>query len=174
MKTVFKCHLVITLVLASGCSVANRSDNYTAGDISGINHTAVAINYFSVNGYGGPNIFPFGDGGGYCCVMLPKKWHPGLKARINWEITPDTVPPPPPYSEHIKFRAWSKNLKASYIQHETIVDIPQYGTERCGITVHFLPCNQIKVTTVCQGYGTPDYPIKEPRHMEEPATCPVK
>ncbi|EGD5077121.1 DUF3304 domain-containing protein, partial [Escherichia coli] len=52
--------------------------------------------------------------------------------------------------------------------------IPEYGAERCGLTVHFLPCNQIKVTTVCEGYGTPNYPIKEPREMKEPATCPAK
>jgi len=52
------------------------------------------------------------------------------------------------------------------------VDIPQYGEERCGITVHFLPCNQVKVTTICDGYGTPNYPIKEPLEMKEPAQCP--
>ena len=99
--------------------MARNSGDYTAVDINGINHTDKAINYTHINGYGGPNIGPFGDGGGYCCVMLPDKWH-------------------------------------------------------CGLTVHFLSCNQIKVTTVCQKYGTPNYPIKEPREMKEPATCPAK
>jgi len=42
----------------------------------------------------------------------------------------------------------------------------------CGITVRFLSCNKIKVTTICDGYGTLNYPIKEPREMKEPAQCP--
>lgn len=50
--------------------------------------------------------------------------------------------------------------------------IPPYGEKRCGITVNFLPCNQVKVTTICDGYGTPNYPIKEPLDMKEPAQCP--
>ena len=106
--------------------------------------------------------------------MLPDKWHSGLKARIEWGITPNTVPLPPLYKDWDKYQAWEKKLKESYIQHTAIVDIPEYGAERCGMTVHFLPCNQIIVTTVCQGYGTPNYPIKEPREMKEPATCPSK
>ena len=62
--------------------------------------------------------------------------------------------------------------KANFQKHSMVVDIPQYGKERCGITVHFLPCNQVKVTTICDGYGTPNYPIKEPLEMKEPAQCP--
>ncbi|MCN3097888.1 DUF3304 domain-containing protein, partial [Escherichia coli] len=50
--------------------MARNSGDYTAVDINGINHTDKAINYTHINGYGGPNIGPFGDGGGYCCVML--------------------------------------------------------------------------------------------------------
>ncbi|SQM97761.1 hypothetical protein BANRA_03646 [Escherichia coli] len=30
--------------------MAKNSGDYTAGDIKGINHTDVAINYFSING----------------------------------------------------------------------------------------------------------------------------
>ncbi|TGC13509.1 hypothetical protein CRU79_19680 [Escherichia sp. E4385] len=174
MRAIFKCYSLMILFAVSGCSMAKNSGDYTAGDIKGINHTDVAINYFSINGYGGPNITPFGERGGYCCIMLPDKWRVGLKARIEWEITPNTVPLPPLYKDWDKYQAWEKKLKESYIQHTAIVDIPEYGAERCGMTVHFLPCNQIKVTTVCQGYGTPNYPIKEPREMKEPATCPAK
>ena len=66
--------------------MARNSGDYTAVDINGINHTDKAINYTHINGYGGPNIGPFGDGGGYCCVMLPDKWHSGLKARVEWRL----------------------------------------------------------------------------------------
>ncbi len=90
--------------------MTRNSGDYTAGDIKGMNHTDVAINYFSINGYGGQNIVPFGERG-YCCVMLPDKWHSGLKARIEWGITPNTVPLPPLYKDWDKYQAWEKKLK---------------------------------------------------------------
>jgi hypothetical protein len=163
--------IILAVLMISGCSRAGNSD-YTAGDIRGINHTPVVINYVKVNGHGGPNIGAYGEGGGYCCVMLPLKWTPGLKAKIEWEVDPDNAPPPPGFEHWEEYLKWEKEVKASYQKHSAVVDIPEYGKERCGITVHFLPCNQVKVTTVCQGYGTPGYPVNEPMNMKEPAQCP--
>ena len=162
--------LAVTIVFISGCSHAGDGD-YTAGDIRGINHTPNVINYVKVNGRGGPNISAYGEGGGYCCVMLPMKWMPGLKAHIEWEVDPMTASKFPEYKNWEKYLLWEKEVKASYQIHTAVVAIPQYGKERCGLTVHFLPCNQVKVTTVCQGYGTPGYLIKEPLNMTEPAQC---
>jgi hypothetical protein len=162
---------ILVTLLVSGCSRA-ENDDYTAGDIRGINHTENVINYVKVNGHGGPNISAYGEGGGYCCVMLPLKWTPDLKARIEWEVDPKTASKFPGYKDWEKYLLWEKEVKASYQKHSTVVDIPRYGKERCGISVHFLPCNQVKVTTVCEGYGTPTYPIKEPMNMKEPAQCP--
>ena len=105
--------------------------------------------------------------------MLPDKWHSGLKARIEWEVDPEPYAILPPLGTD-EYRAAYVEHKANYQKHTAIVDIPEYDAELCGLTVHFLSCNQIKVTTVCQKYGTPNYPIKEPREMKEPATCPVK
>ncbi|MGJ3448404.1 DUF3304 domain-containing protein [Enterobacter sp. PTB] len=150
---------------ASGC--AKGSNDYNAGDLRAINHVnGIAINGFSVNGYGATGL-----GGGVCCVMLPRKWIPGLKAHVEWEVDPNTAPPFPGYKDRNKFNAWKKQTEASFQKHSAIVDIPKYS-ETCGMTVHFLPCNQVKVTTSCVGYGTPDYPIKEPLDMKEPAQCP--
>ncbi|WP_131679696.1 DUF3304 domain-containing protein, partial [Metapseudomonas furukawaii] len=59
---------VLFLSLA-GCSLGESE--YLGGNLNGVNHTSAAINYFKVNGYGGPNISPHGYGGGMCCVMLP-------------------------------------------------------------------------------------------------------
>ncbi|BEC38497.1 DUF3304 domain-containing protein [Escherichia coli] len=175
MRAIFKCYSLMILFVLSGCSMAKNSGDYTAGDIKGMNHTDVAINYFSINGYGGPNIVPFGERGGYCCIMLPDKWRVGLMARIEWEVDPNPLEPIAMKKEGFGYEedAYAKHA-ANYQKYKVIVDIPEYGAERCGMTVHFLPCNQIKVTTVCQGYGTPNYPIKEPREMKEPATCPAK
>ncbi|QLN17289.1 hypothetical protein HVZ29_04255 [Escherichia coli] len=64
MRAIFKYYLLIFLFVVSGCSIAKNIGNYTAVNIKGMNHTDVAINYFGINGYGGANIFPFGERGG--------------------------------------------------------------------------------------------------------------
>ncbi|GAB2934704.1 DUF3304 domain-containing protein [Hafnia psychrotolerans] len=158
---------LLFIFFVSGCSQAS-DEGYTAGDLRGFNHMADSgVNSFSVNGYGGTLT------GNSCCIMLPDKWRPGLKAHIEWEVDPHTAPPFPGFKDRAKFNSWKNALEGSFQKHSTIVDIPQYGKERCGLTVHFLPCNQVKVTTVCSGYGTPNYPIKEPLNMKEPASCPA-
>ncbi|HBU2562128.1 TPA: DUF3304 domain-containing protein [Klebsiella pneumoniae] len=51
--------------------------------------------------------------------------------------------------------------------------MPDYnGQKTCGIKIHFLPCDKVKVTTSCYDYGNPNYPIKDPIKMEEPKVCP--
>ncbi|UAN18652.1 MULTISPECIES: DUF3304 domain-containing protein [Enterobacter] len=159
---------LLLILFVSGCSHAS-DEGYTSGDLRAVNHIdGIGINGFSVNGYHVPGL-----GGGYCCIQLPEKWKPGLKAHIEWEVDPHTAPAFPGYKDRVKFQAWKNALESSFQTHSTTVDIPQYGKERCGLTVHFLPCNQVKVTTVCSGYGTPNYPIKEPLNMKEPASCPA-
>jgi hypothetical protein len=64
-------------------------------------------------------------------------------------------------------------MKAKDRQHSKVVAVPDYtGQDTCGITVHFLPCDEIKVTTSCYTYDNPNYPIKEPIQLPEPTSCP--
>jgi hypothetical protein len=150
-----------------GCSSADNE--MAGGNIQAINHTFSAINWFSVNGYRA-----HGGGGSSCCIVMPVKWRPGLKAKIEWEVDPD----PFAYSQWPPlgtkgYRAAQAKHKANYQYHSTTVDIPEWlGTERCGLSVHFLTCNQVKVTSSCWSYYSQNYPIKEPMDMKEPAVCP--
>ncbi|EPH2694692.1 TPA: DUF3304 domain-containing protein [Klebsiella aerogenes] len=154
------------MVLVAGCAKATDTAS-SAANISGINHVAgQTVNSFTVNGYGGTLT------GNSCCIMLPDKWRPGLKANINWEVDPDAYASLPPLGTEEYRKAYAQHA-AKYQQHSTIVEIPKYD-QACGLTVHFLPCNQVKVTTSCYGYGAPEYPVKEPLNMKEPASCPVK
>ncbi|MNC29765.1 hypothetical protein D3C75_780280 [compost metagenome] len=58
-------------------------------------------------------------------------------------------------------------------QWQPVVPVPDYtGQKVCGITVHFLPCDDIQVTTSCYAYGSPEYPIKTPLQLPEPQSCP--
>lgn len=154
------------VVLIAGCTKAANIES-SAANISGINHVAgQTVNYFTVNGYGGSLT------GNTCCIMLPDKWKKGLKANIEWEVNPQTAPPFPGYKERVRFNVWKKALIGSFKKYSSTVDIPKY-TLACDLTVHFLPCHKVKVTTSCFGYGDKNYPIKDPLNMKEPATCPM-
>ncbi|MFV0576866.1 MAG: DUF3304 domain-containing protein [Vibrio sp.] len=65
-------------------------------------------------------------------------------------------------------------MKAMNKQHSKVVSVPYYesGSHTCGITVHFLPCDDIQVTTTCYTFDNPKYPIKLPLEMKEPKVCP--
>ena len=160
------------LLVLGGCSPG--TPEYLAGNLNGFNHTAAAINYFSVNGAGGRNIPPYGEGGGVCCIRLPSQWQPNLMMTVEWETDPD------PYAKiqrktagyGFEPQAYAKH-KENFKKHIAVVELPRYETKTlCSPTVHFLPCHQIKVTTSCTAHGEPNYPIKEPARMKEPAVCP--
>ena len=162
--------MAVLLLLLTGCDTEEKV-TWSGGDLRGVNHTQLGIGRFSVNGSGGPNISPFGEGGGACCISLPDKWQPALKAQVEWEVDPDPYAKLPPLGTDEYREAYRKHA-ANYKKYRATVDIPEYGKERCGLTVHFFPCQQIKVTTSCWTYGAQAYPIKEPREMKEPKVCP--
>ena len=141
--------------------------------IEGYSHTSAAINWFSVNGGGGPNISPYSGGGKQnCCASLPVKWHPGLTVVVEWEKDPDPYASAnwPPLGTD-GYRAAYKLHAAKYTRHRAVVPVAPY--ERLGaIDVHFLPCNQVAVSAVAMLPGQPGYPFNFPQKMQEPATCP--
>ena len=166
-----------------------------AGIIEAINHTKWAINHFSVNGQSGLDaIGPFQGGGGGCCYRAPPSWKPGMTVRIDWETglgstldmtEPKPIPPNTTgMSQKDRNRAWDEysarnrewfaKIRRMKKQHSRIVPLPPYTStdKTCGITVHFQPCDQVKVTTSCADYGSPAYPVKDPIQMKEPAVCP--
>ncbi|MCO7643712.1 DUF3304 domain-containing protein, partial [Pseudomonas sp. S 311-6] len=122
-------------------------------------------------GFGGGNASPYGNGGGACCVMLPREWRPGLAMKVEWETDPNPNVRLPPLGTDAYRAAYAKHA-ANYQQHTAIVPLPPYEEDLCALEVHFLPCNQVKVTTSCWRYPSPNSPIKEPLEMKEPAICP--
>ena len=146
-----------------------------ASTIYGINHTHWAINRFSVDGRSAiDSIGPYQGGGGGCCYSAPA-WHPGLTVRVDWETGAGSAIDFPGFGDWPKFVAWREKILAQKRSHSKVVPVPDYtGEKACGITVHFLPCDDIQVTTSCYGYGTPEYPIKTPLQLPEPQSCPAK
>ncbi|HBT8657853.1 TPA: DUF3304 domain-containing protein, partial [Klebsiella pneumoniae] len=79
----------------------------------------------------------------------------------------------PGFADRAKYKAWIADIDAQKRQHSQTVPLPDYnGQDVCGITVHFLPCDDVKVTTSCWSPRNANYPIKEPVRMKEPAVCP--
>ncbi|WP_131817614.1 DUF3304 domain-containing protein, partial [Photorhabdus australis] len=109
-----------------------------------------------------------------CCYRAPEKWKPGMTVKVDWETGVAFSDDFPGYANREKYLAWREKIDAQNRQHSQVVPVPYYqnGGDTCGITVHFLPCDQIKVTTSCDAYGSPNYPIKEPLEMKEPTVCP--
>ncbi|MFK7608892.1 MULTISPECIES: DUF3304 domain-containing protein [unclassified Pseudomonas] len=144
--------------------------------ISGVNHTSAAINHFSVNGGGGPNIGPYGGGprSQMCCAMLPEQWREGLTVVVEWEKDPNVGAsvnwPKPRYSEG--WFAAAKEHQSKYIRHRAVVEVAPY--KQLGlVTVHFLPCDQVKVSASPTYEGLRDHPYNFPRRMEVPSPCPI-
>ncbi|MBZ9667141.1 DUF3304 domain-containing protein [Pseudomonas sp. LMG 31766] len=157
------CFGLLGLLLA-GCSTADNE--MAAGSVRAVNHVdGTAINWFKVNGYRA-----HGGGGDQCCIGLPFKWRPGLVVNIEWEVDPDPFAKSPPLGTD-EFRTFMDKHELNYRRYSTQVEIPEYQEKVCGLTVHFLACQQVKISTSCYGTSSPQYPIKDPRHMKEPAVC---
>ena len=164
-RLIRRASFALLAMILYGCSSAENE--MAGGNIQAVNHTLSAVNWLSVNEYRAD-----GGGGRSCCIIMPIKWRPGLKAHIEWEVDPDPFAEAPVLGTD-EFRAFMIRHKSNYRHHSATVEIPEWpGTERCGLSVHFLTCNQVKVTSSCWAYGSPNYPIKEPLKMKEPTVCP--
>lgn len=89
---------------------------------------------------------------------------------MEWEVDPDAYPTDIAGVADPNFRAYMDKHKANYRHYSKVVDILEYD-EPCSMDVHFLPCQEVKITLSCHATNHPDYPIKEPSFMEEPAVC---
>lgn len=164
-KSIVRGSCALLGLMLHGCSSADNE--MAGGNIEAVNHTLNAINWLSVNGYRAD-----GGGGSSCCIVMPTKWRPGLKAYIEWEVDPNRHAKLPSVTS-IEFREAYAKHSANYRRHSATVEIPEWlGTESCDLKVHFLTCNRLKVTTACAVYGQPNYPIKELLEIKEPSTCP--
>jgi hypothetical protein len=145
-----------------------------ASTLEAINHTHWAINRFSVEGRSGIDIIgPYQGGGGGCCYSAPSRWKPGTTVRVDWETGVAYSDDFPGFADRPKYFAWKQKVNAQKRKHSKVVPIPDYtGQKTCGLTVHFLPCDELEVTTSCYAYGSPEYPIKTPLHLPEPQSCP--
>ncbi|MGF6093128.1 DUF3304 domain-containing protein [Pseudomonas sp. 18173] len=170
-KSISRRYRVAVLGMFVGVLLAQSAQ---AGTLEAINHTHWAINRFSVDGRSGIDIIgPYQGGGGGCCYSAPSRWQPGMTVRVDWETGAGSSKGFPGTGDWAKYLAWVEKIEAQRRKHTKAVPIPDYtGQKTCGLTVHFLPCDELQVSTSCYAYGSPDYPIKTPLHLPEPQSCP--
>lgn len=141
--------MALCLWTLAACSAIGRSEDTTTGvGLTGIDHLEdhLSVQDFSVNGYGG---FNAGKGGSLvCCVVVPNKWRPGLKAHVVWSVT-----------------NWREN---TWKEFQADVFLDRY--DRVGtMFVHFLKDGSVRITLSNYAPGSPVYegprdpiPRKEP------------
>ncbi|MCD9087069.1 DUF3304 domain-containing protein [Stenotrophomonas sp. SY1] len=137
------------LSLLSACGAKSEEDNTAMGSINGYNSTDQAITPFYVNSYGGVKMNAYSGGGSVCCVIYPKKWHPGLTAKVKWATSSGKSDGDPTLT-------W----------HEAEVPIEPYDISG-RMNVHFLPDNKVRIlifngTPRAEGYKGPPYPEAPP------------
>ena len=161
----------IWIFFVSGCAV--KESQYLNDYLEGINHTSEPINHYAVNGFGGGRIQSHGFSRSSCCMLLPRKWRPGLDVLVEWETDPNPRARLPALGTVTYAAAYAAHEK-KYRQFAAVVEVPYYEAPAvCSLKIHFLPCNQLKATTACPAYRQPSYPIKEPLVMKEPAKCKI-
>ncbi|MET4597916.1 DUF3304 domain-containing protein [Stenotrophomonas sp. 2694] len=166
----------VALAFLAGPPLLLSADAVDASAMYGVNHTHWAINRFSVDGRSAIDIIgPYQGGGGACCYGAPERWYPGLAVRVDWETGAGSTIDFPGTEDWSKVLAWREKILAQKRRHSKVVPVPDYtDQEVCGLTVHFLPCDEIQVTTSCYAYGSPEYPIKTPLELPEPQSCPAE
>ena len=170
-RACLKARGLVLMLAGLSCVVAGGG---VQARIMGINHTHWAINHFAVDGHSGLDIIGPWQGGGGGHISLPSEWLPGMTVRVDWETGVGSYAGFPGFADRTKYLAWIAQADAQKRQHSKFAPVPDYTNQKvCGVTVHFLPCDEIQVTTSCYGYGHPDYPIKTPLRLPEPQSCPA-
>ncbi|WP_253911876.1 DUF3304 domain-containing protein [Pseudomonas sp. CVAP len=155
-----------------GLSACHAGPELVSAPVTGYNHTSAEITRFSINGAGGPRIPPHQGGGSeVCCGIIPVQWNSGLRAIIEWDKDPNP-------RESLKRDQYGqidkedyKRHSSSYSHHTATVEIPRYAEKVCALQVHFLPCDQVRVSTTCFTSGNPNYPDKAYFQVKESTTC---
>jgi len=96
----------------------------------------------SVNGEASSSV-----GGSSCCVNLPKKWKPGMTAKVSWAVYLPVDPNDP-------------NSQNTPVRKSAIVEIQEYTPDELGsIHVHVYPDDKIRLIVTLWDFASPFYPL---------------
>jgi len=134
--------LAFGVLLLAACSTQPKADESNYGASVGIvNHTGNFIYSASVNGGGGGHMEAWGAGAAnVCCVMVPKKWYPGMQVSVRWDM--------PQGSKHI--------------YKEKLVEVERYE-ESGSVYIHVFPNDEVRVVISNYDGWSSKHPIQAPK-----------
>ncbi len=152
---------LIGVVLAACTGDEKVGLSYAAYD-----HTDKPIVSIIINGEGGVlNASAHSEGGGVCCVLLPKRWRPGLMATIKWQE--DDIPVFNPDGSR-KVVDGVPAVKESPWKERT-VEVPRYSEEELEwgtFYIHFFENDDVKVLVNKYGASSPHHPLPHPSGLK--------
>lgn len=123
-------------------SVGACGEATTAVSLTAYNHTQTHdIEYFILNGTGGINMVRGGSSAEKCCIVIPNRWRPGLKAKITWQ-----------------YEAPKDNENEVMPVMTREVELPKYPHPDA-LRVHFYENEKIKIVLSKCSPGHPFYPL---------------
>lgn len=138
---------------------ACSGDETVAVSYAAYNHTDEDIVSIVINGEGGiMNASAHGEGGRMCCIVLPKRWRPGLMATFKWQLDGD----------------WLKDEKGKEVIRdgktvlvpgpwkERTVEVPKYEGELGTFFIHIFPGDVVKVLMHKYAAGYEGHPFPHP------------
>lgn len=157
MRTFAFCTVAMALFWwAQALRAEARTASFAAVSLTGVHHMGDKFNIavFYVDGYDGGNVGRGGGGGSrVCCVLLPKKWRPGLFAEVRWNVND--------WSHENRAEIEAGNYKsADGIGYIARVPVERYEVaER--MWVHFYAGGKVRVVSSSPGSGGPTHPIQD-------------
>lgn len=158
-------HLLRFLLVLTSCILLTAcfEEKKEAVSYVAYNHTDDGIVSIIINGEGGIlGADPQGGGGEMCCVILPKKWRPGLMATIKWRVDGDWL-------LDAQGKEVIRDGKRVYVPapwKERTVEVPKYE-EMGRFYIHFLPKDEIKVAVSLYDPGRAEHPYHFEKYRSE-------
>jgi hypothetical protein len=134
---------------------SNRRNSFAGVLLTGVQHIGPDFNIsdFYVDGYNGSNVGREGGGGSdVCCVMLPKKWRPGLTVELRWAVGD--------WSKEIPAETGFGNYKSITSEGVYKAKVPVEKYDVPGhVYVHFYAGGKARVVSSEVGSGNSHHPI---------------
>lgn len=137
LKAIRRVLLLILLVPLAACF----EEETVAVGYSAINHTDKWIISVIINDEGGIlGAAPQGEGGEVCCVVLPRKWRSGLRAKIEWRY--DSTPKLDGNGKVITNDGVPVLIESPW--NERTIELPQYDSHVGRFQLHFYANGEVK------------------------------
>ena len=124
--------------------------------ITGVHHLGPNFNIgeFYIDDKYASNIGRNGGGGSnFCCASLPRKWRPGLAAKVQWSVND--------WSKAVRSELDAGNYKSvSYQNYAAIVPIESYG-EVGDLYPHFFAGGKVRLISSNYPINNQNHPIRD-------------